>query len=209
MTPKVVREPSWTFKLLPEALKELGLDKDLEGVIHVGAHWGQEVHTYLSLGLDPIILVEPDPVSVVHMHREEWFYEKQIHVIEAAITPREGMVDFYNLGVGNGVWNGLRLNPQRSENAAIIPVQGIRIDTIQATWMADMLVVDTQGTELEALGTANLQPLELIIIETQVNGVDGAHPQELEQWCQDHEWEQAIVWDRTGGWTDVLMVPRR
>jgi len=43
----------------------------------------------------------------------------------------------------------------------------VPLSVIQATYPANVLVVDTQGTELEVLGTADLDGVDLIVVETQ------------------------------------------
>lgn len=205
--PKIIREPGWTFKLLPDALKQLKIEP--EGIIHVGAHWGQEVPVYLELGFDPIVLIEPDPAACDKITSQDWWDPNRIELLQLAIASEVGFMDFYRVTAGNGVWNGLKRNHGRPDPEEVIQVRTMPLDRAQATRSASVLVIDTQGTELQALQTANLSGVELVIIETQIDGVDGVHPEELNWWASDHDWEVAIVWDRTGGWTDTLLVPRR
>lgn len=205
--PMTFKATDWSFKLLPYALQQLNITPN--AVIHIGAHWGQEVPMYLSCGFSWVTLVEPDPDACAKIKAQPWYSPDQVTLLQMAIAPEEGTAEFYQLGAGNGVWNGLKLNPDRGAVANIINVPTTRISTLQRNFKANVLVVDTQGTELEALATATLEPLDLIIVETQVDGVDGVHPVALHDWANQHGWTWTMIWDRTGGWTDTLLVPSR
>lgn len=201
----VVREKHWTFKLLPEALQLLNITP--QGIIHVGAHWGQEVPVYIQCGFDPIMLIEPDPESCEKLYQQSWFDENRITIMPIAIAGGEGTADFHQVRTGSGVWSGLKKNPHRPTADAVFSVRTVPLSAVQELCPANVLVIDTQGTEMDALESASSKGVDLIIIETQVDGVDGAHPAELEQWAVSHGWDIPLVWDRTGGWTDTLLTP--
>lgn len=207
MTIEVIREKNWTFKLLPQALRQLNIEP--QGVIHVGAHWGQEVPVYLQCGFSRIVLIEPDPESCEKIAQQDWFHENKITLLPLAIAEKGGTADFYQVRTGNGVWSGLKRNPDRADPDQILQVPTATLAVIQTEFPANVLVIDTQGTELQALQSADLSKAELVIIETQVDGVDGAHPAELYNYAESMDWEPVIIWDRTGGWTDTLLIPRR
>lgn len=200
----VVTDPSWTFKYLPNALYELNITP--RGVIHVGAHWGEEGATYVHCGFSTIVLVEPDPISVARIREESWASANGVTVLQTAITSVEGQARFYR--IPGSVWSGLKPAVGHEPPSAEFDVDTIRIDTLQHQYEANVLVVDTQGTELDALSSADLDMLDLVIVETQESGIDGAHPAELAAYAQSKGWYPAIIWDRTGGWTDTLLVPQ-
>jgi hypothetical protein len=73
-----------------------------------------------------------------------------------------------------------------------------------------VLVVDTQGTEMDVLLSADLSTLDLVIVESQTIGPDayGAYWPELADWAAAHRWRPAIQWARDrDGWADTLLVP--
>lgn len=52
------------------------------GVVHVGAHYGQEIETYLACGLDPIILVEANPAVFERLSRHVAFWQDWMSVLK-------------------------------------------------------------------------------------------------------------------------------
>ena len=46
------------------------LQIQLNGVIHVGAHQGQEVSNYRNLGVSPIVLIEANPKLAKDLHKK-------------------------------------------------------------------------------------------------------------------------------------------
>jgi FkbM family methyltransferase len=154
----MTREQAWTFDLLPDALAELGLKPT--SLMHVGAHKGEEVPIYRKCGIEDITLVEPDPVNAAYL-RETF---PDCEVVEIAVGAMIGTATFHR--AVDTVFSGLRAD------AGVPTTETFEVDVeplcdIQAEHAANVLVVDTQGTELEALASADLTNVELVIVETQ------------------------------------------
>lgn len=199
----VVSAPDWTMRLLPDALAAAGVEPS--GVLHVGAHHGEEVPIYLDCGFRRIGLVEPDPASRAVMARQQWHADPRVRVFPVACGTSPSPARWYRAG-GDGAWNGLKPSDQHPP-LEVIHVPVTTVADLQAQWPANVLVVDAQGTELDALASADLAPLDLIVVETHVDGQDGAHPAALATFAAGHGWRPAQVWDRGDGWTDTLLVP--
>lgn len=155
---KMTREQYWTFNLLPEALAELGIEP--RGIIHVGAHKGEEVPIYRKCGFAEITLVEPDPTNARFM-REEY---PDTTVWQNAVTPETGTATFYRSV--DTVYSGLRPDAGKPSTDSF-EVQTLPLSTIQASLPANVVVIDTQGTEMDVLGTMDFHGVDLIIVETQ------------------------------------------
>ena len=70
-------------------LKEINKYKvDIQGVIHNGAHWGQEYFTYEKLGVKDMLFFEPVTVN----------YKKLIEVL-----PKNKKIRAFNIALGNKV----------------------------------------------------------------------------------------------------------
>jgi FkbM family methyltransferase len=154
MTP----EQYWTFDLLPEALAELGIEA--RGVLHVGAHRGEEMPVYAKCGFESFTLVEPDPLNADYL-RETF---PDVDVVEVAVGPEPGTATLHR--AENTVYSGLRPDAGQPTRATV-EVSVWPLSTIQEGRKANVLVVDTQGTELEVLASADLSDVDLIIVETQ------------------------------------------
>lgn len=166
----------WTFRRLPAVLREL--DVTPRHVIHVGANLGQEVPDYARAGIRRIDLVEPDPDTAARLRgivdklpRDLY---PDVRVLKIACGPVAG-AGTLRRSDGADVWSTLAVSPLPHGRAVtsevIVPV--VPLSEVQAD--ADMAVIDTQGTELEVLRSADLSRLELVVIETHGTDDPGAH----------------------------------
>lgn len=198
-----VPDPGWTFRLLPDALHDLGVTP--RGVIHVGAHHGEEVSTYLACGFESIVLVEPDPESCAVIAAQPW-YDRVTLVPAACAAAEAGDAATFHRSA-DSVFSGLIANPAHRLLAAFEVPAG-PVSAIQAAHPANVLVVDTQGTEMDVLRSADLSSLDLVIVETQEAGPRsyGAYWPELVGWAAACGWVPAVQWTREQGWADTLLV---
>jgi FkbM family methyltransferase len=159
MTP----EHYWTFNLLPEAMTELGIEA--RGVLHVGAHRGEEVPIYRKCGFEQVTLVEPDPDNADEL-RAKFLDDddEDFDVVQVAVGPEMGTATLHR--AQNTVYSGLKPDAGQPTTSTV-EVDVIPLREIQAGRKANVLVVDTQGTELEVLASADLTHVDLIIVETQ------------------------------------------
>ena len=158
----MTREQAWTFDLLPEALAELGLKPT--SLMHVGAHKGEEVPIYRKCGIEDITLIEPDPDNAEFLRTEF----PDCTVIECAVgsveAPVATMATFHR--AVDTVFSGLKADAG-VPTAESFEVEVCPLRPIQAAHPSAVLVVDTQGTELEALASADLSGVDLLVVETQ------------------------------------------
>lgn len=202
---KVIHDWRWSLRLIGDALEELRIRP--VGVIHVGAHLGQEVPLYLSVGLDRITLVEPDPEACAVMAGQPWIENPGVGIVNKACGA-PGRATFHRMT--DGAFSGLVPHGAVPE-AASFPVDVVPVSDVQAEHIGNVLVVDTQGTEIEALRTADLSMLDLVIVEIQTErrGAPGAYWPDLVAWCREAGWTTRIQWKRDARWSDMLLTPRR
>lgn len=201
---RIIPDPEWTLQLLPDALAVLGIEP--AGVIHVGAHHGEEVPVYQRCGFESITLVEPDPASCALIATQPWIYE--VTLVRAACAPAGSAATFHR--TADDVFSGLLPNPGQ-ETVDTFTVATMPVSAVQADHPANVLVIDTQGTELDVLRSADLDSLDLVVIETQAVGPDayGAYWPDLMTLAADSGWTPVIQWARGDGWADTLLTPRR
>lgn len=128
---------------------------DARGIVHVGAHKGQEVKIYKEAGFKDILLIEPMPEYAANLRKEGY------EVIEAAITDSKGSTELY-------------ITDYDQASSALKPIEHSVNSTIAVKTMPlrdavdkrfNCLVVDAQGSELAVLKSGNLNQFDLVIYE--------------------------------------------
>lgn len=209
---------AWTFRRFAKACADLGVKP--RHVLHVGGHLGQEVEHYRAAGVELISYMEPDPESATHLRD----CTDADEVIQAAAGPYTGE-GLLALCGGDGAWNTIRMDigqgPGVHEREGHITVDVMPIRDVQArhTPRPDVLVVDTQGTEVEALSSADLghdSGVQLVIVETQSSGhPEAAHIDEISMLMAANGWTPVLAWNHEysnrphATFADVFYLPVR
>lgn len=208
---------SWTFALLLPSLDQLGIT--VHGVIHVGAHHAEELPYYRAAQAEYVLLIEPDPDCCEFIAaRPDVGAAQGVYLLQGAIAGASGAATYYREQVS--VFGGLQARTRDSQPAGEVQVGTSRLDTLQnavghVAGQCNVLVVDTQGTELEALQTADLTKLDLVIVEAYGNSQLGRPPRvkcaaevgALEAYMAASGWRPAIRWVYDGsGYFDQLYV---
>jgi FkbM family methyltransferase len=214
-------------------LDALPPDLALGGVIHVGAHEGQEVDAYLARGCTRIVLVEANP-EACRVLRERFGGRPEVHIIEAAALDHDGTAT-------------LRMHTSRrgsTEPASIlelkrfkeivrtlatpttIEVSAARLDTLLEREGIDaaafqLLNVDVQGVELQVLTGAErtLESVDAVLTEVHVVELyaGGASEGDVEAFLAERGFERVAaeyheLYDEQGSipaWGEVLYARRR
>ena len=175
---------------VPASLADLlpGEGTPPRGVLHVGAHYGQEIETYLACGFDPIILIEANPVVFERLSRHVAFWRDWI----AVLHERYGMARLPRIipiqtaasdRCGHAALHVAEHDPQSSILAPLDPQIRARgtIEVVCGTLdriLADqgvpssavgMLSMDVQGAEGMVLAGASELLREVDIVLTEVS----------------------------------------
>lgn len=188
----------YTLKRLPALLDEYGIART--GVVHVGAHLGEEVSVYDECGFHRVILVEPD-IERLDAIRHRY---PTVETVHAACAEQEGVAQLWR---GPRTYqDGLTAVPgaERGPMVRTVPLAAIQAD-------CNVAVIDTQGTELEVLQSADLDRLDLVVIETIAAGytLPAANREAVGLWFVEFGWYAVQDWrhDSTGH-TDTVFVRR-
>lgn len=190
---------AWTFARLPAVLAEHGIDA--VAVTHVGAHHGEEVPVYRRCGFRRIVLVEPDPRNLVVLH-ERVRDEPDVSVVAAAATPAPAGEQTLYL-CERTVLSGLVPHPDATGDT--VQVRTVALADLHPT---NLLVLDSQGTELDLLRVADLDVLDLVVVETSRRRDDGcAYYDDAVSHMDAQGWVLAEEWVHDGsGITDTVFV---
>jgi FkbM family methyltransferase len=151
---------SWSFRQLPQAFADLAITP--KHVLHVGANLGQEVPDYRRAGIERITLVEPDPEAAAVLRAT--YPDLPVLEVACATTPGSALL---SRAEDASVWSTLATTPLPHGKAVTSQVEVAVVTVAEIQDDADMLVIDTQGTELDALMSADLTRLTVVVIETQ------------------------------------------
>jgi FkbM family methyltransferase len=138
---------------LAKLAKDLGVSP--RGVIHVGAHEGQEASDYDELKQ---LYIEPIP-SLAKLLRD-----KGLDVLEVAVSNYTGTSDFYITDFDQG--SSLLLPLEHSiQNKITVNVDTLE-NVVPDSSPYNCLVIDVQGAELDVLKGTKVKKFDLIICET-------------------------------------------
>jgi FkbM family methyltransferase len=141
----------------------------IKGIVHVGAHEGQEVSDYLELTKN-IVLWEPIP-SLAHKLDEKY---PELGIVQAVAWHKNTTLDFWVTSFSEG---SSALRPLEHEVFDQIEVEAKRLDSLENN--CNVLVIDTQGSELNVLMGADLDKYDIIQVETNTRErYDGAASKE-------------------------------
>lgn len=124
------------------------------GVVHAGAHRGQEVPAYRAAGFGRIVLIEPNPTH----------HDELRALVGVEVAP-------FAAGTGNTAtlhrtkWDeqSSLLTPESIAVLDTVPVEVRPLSDFQGG--VNVAVLDVQGAELDVLRSADLDRLDAVIVE--------------------------------------------
>lgn len=157
-------------------IEDLRPNRKRHGVLHVGAHMGEEVPAYIDHGYDPVYLVEANPEILPALQAK--FAGTQVRIIPTAVGEETGSVEFVVHKTAKGSMESAGILPL-DKLGKIVPVFSsdirhmvpiITLDDLtnqEVLTKIDLLVIDIQGAELQALrgASALLQQVNFVVCE--------------------------------------------
>lgn len=176
------------------------------GIVHVGAHRGQEVPDYRAAKFGLIRLVEPEPRLAARLRAKF----PDCDVVEAAVASRRAKRRKFNVA-SMRKWSSLVDIP--TDQSRVGPIETVDRIEVEVVTLRDLqedcnvAVVDTQGTEADVLAGGDLDRLDMVIVET-VRPGDVWRPawrrDEADAWFAERGWRVAHEFEHTAA--DVLDV---
>lgn len=150
----------------------------ITGVVHVGAHYGEEYFTYLRFAKGPVIFIEPcqKQFSVLKEKAKTWANVTLFNVACGSDYQRRDMyVEQRNNGQSNSLLKPARhldhypdIQFTEKETVTVVPLDSLEFDRSKF----NMLAMDVQGFEGEVLRGATETLKAIQYVYTEVNTQD-------------------------------------
>ena len=187
-----------------------------KGVIHVGAHYGQEIPLYFQLGIENIIAYEPLDQCFEKLYAQ--FFYKDVALRKKCVGNLNGEIEM-NVEEANHGQSSSVLAPKKHleqypdikfDKKVTVPI--VRLDDdVEFKDYYNVLVVDVQGYELEVFkGATELlrENIEYIICE--VNYVEMyshcAMVEDIDFFLRDFGFKRVMTTWEGGDWGNALYV---
>jgi FkbM family methyltransferase len=142
---------------------------NVQGTIHAGAHRGEENDAYVSLGFGPVTWIEAIPglanylkgvVPVEDLVVNATLWSVSDHKMTFNVTNSTGSSSLFELAEHKYEYPGIFIEEQ-------IEVSTITLDDLNLVATSNLLVLDLQGAEYEALQGASktLQSIDYLVTE--------------------------------------------
>lgn len=145
----------------------------LNGVCHIGAHWAEEHDTYIECGINEFLYIEPVK-EAFKILEDKFIGNNSVRLENVAIGSKSTIgvmyVDTTNQGQSNSLLEPLVHLEQHKEvifdgEPEIVDV--VKLDSLKISPTLNLLMVDTQGYELQVLkgSTNELQQFDILFLE--------------------------------------------
>lgn len=195
------------FTAFPELVDRL--DVEPRGLVHVGAHHGEEMPHYRAAGFehDRITLVEPNPAAASLLRASF----PRARVVECACSDAPGEALLHVMRRTNVSTLVAPDRRDRVTGSVRVRVRTLADVQAEAPGPPNVAVIDAQGLELAVLRGADLAPVDLVVVETcTVPDRTMASPYgdvsafmaaagffEAERWTRDQDWVSRWARGRT------------
>lgn len=190
---------------------------NISGVIHIGAHYGEEVYNYVNLGIKDIVLFEP--------------LEKNFEVLKNNVSELNANITGYCVALGNKNQNvNMFLSSNNLESSSVLKPK-IHLDlhpevVFSGEEMVEMkrlddfsfnnynfINLDVQGYEMEVLKGAEktLEYVDYLYCEVNRNEVyeGNAYVEEIDNYLSNYNMRRVETsWWYDGPWGDALYIAR-
>jgi len=192
---------------------------DIKGIIHIGAHRGQEISDYIDGGIQDIILFEPLTANFEILAENLAEMNANISGHQVALGNEEKRVTMY-LSSNEQMSSSILRPMKHIQNHPTVLFEGteevdmMRLDSYSdETEEFNFINMDVQGYELEVLkgGTETLKHIDYVYCEVNRDEVyeNNAYVEELDEYLANYDMDRVeTVW--SGGiWGDALYIRRK
>jgi FkbM family methyltransferase len=188
---------------------------NISGVIHIGAHYGEEVSNYVNLGIDDIVLFEP--------------LEENFEILKNNVSNLNANINGYCAALGNkNQYVNMFLSSNNLESSSVLKpkmhldlhpeVVFSREQSVEMKRLDDFsfekynfINLDVQGYEMEVLKGAEktLEYIDYLYCEVNRNEVyeGNAYIDEIDEYLSNYNMRRVETsWWYDGPWGDALYI---
>ena len=189
---------------------------DIKGIIHIGAHYGEEISEYIRNGIQDIVVFEPLKSNFEILEENLSDFNANISGHQVALGNDEKMVTMYVSD--NEQQSSSILKPKlHLENHPTVGFPGVeevemkKLDSyMEETVGFNFINMDVQGYELEVLkgGSETLKHIDYVYCEVNRDEVyeDNAYIEQLDEFISVYNMERVETYWQGGIWGDALYV---
>jgi len=189
---------------------------NISGIIHIGAHRGQEISDYMDAGIQDIILFEPLSSNFRVLEQNLRDVNANISGYQVALGNEEKIVTMY-LSDNDQMSSSILKPKKHLENHPTVHFEGTeevemkRLDSyFDETQTFNFINMDVQGYELEVLkgGEKTLQHVDYVYCEVNRDEVyeNNAYVEELDEFLSDYNMKRVETEWSGGIWGDALYI---
>lgn len=193
---------------------------NIEGVIHAGAHLGEEADDYQALGIKNVWWIEANPMVIPKLKEKLDPYGH--HLIEALLAEREGEKMLFHITNHNGMSSSVyEFGTHKESSPEMVfryhrELESRTLDSLAAEYGiygCNFLNMDLQGSEVPVLRGATHLLKDVDYIYTEVNreevyiGIELLP--EMEKLLAKSGFYRAELSMTDAGWGDALFIKRK
>ena len=190
---------------------------NINGIIHIGAHYGEEIVDYINEGIQNVILFEPLSDNFDILHENSQNLNANIEAYQVALGSEPGEATMYVSD--NEKQSSSILKPKvhlsHHPDVKFPSKEEVEVHLLDEydCHNYNFLNMDVQGYELEVLkgGSETLKHVDYVYCEVNRDEVyeNNAYIEELDEYLADYDMDRVeTVW--SGGiWGDALYIRRK
>lgn len=189
---------------------------NISGIIHIGAHYGEEISEYIRNGIQDIIVFEPLKCNFEVLEENLSDLNANISGYQVALGNDEKMVSMYvsdNQQQSSSILKP-KLHLQNHPTVGfptVEEVEMVKLDKyMDETSSFNFINMDVQGYELEVLkgGAETLKHVDYVYCEVNRDEVyeDNAYVEELDEFLLQYDMKRVETFWQGGIWGDALYV---
>jgi FkbM family methyltransferase len=186
----------------------------IKGIIHIGAHFGQEIPDYIDAGIQDMVMFEPLEENFKVLAEKAKDLNANIVGHQVALGPEPGKTKMY-VSDHNRISSSIlkpKVHLTHHPNVKFPETEEVEVDCLDNydCFNYNFINMDVQGYELEVLkgGKKTLEQVDYVYCEVNRDEVyeNNAFVEELDEFLADYDMERVMTSWEGQIWGDALYV---